>query len=122
MDDKRTYKTHKEYGEDMSYENEAQHKWNSRGDSDLTKQIEELQSKLEDKDIKVVNLTNLEEIHRKTNGDLRVELQKKDKEIYDLKKEMAMVRETAQIDLLTKDKEIGRLMKKINESGEYGKK
>jgi hypothetical protein len=32
-----------------------------------------------------------------------------------LKKETALVREQAQIDILTKDKELGRLYKKINE-------
>ena len=38
-----------------------------------------------------------------------------DKEIGTLKKEMALVREQAQIDILEKDRELGRAYKKINE-------
>ena len=37
------------------------------------------------------------------------------KEIETVKKEMALVREQAQIDILTKDQELGRLYKKIND-------
>jgi len=49
----------------------------------------------------------------------RIEKVMKDakKEIERLKKEMALVREQAQIDILTKDQELGRLYKKINELG-----
>ena len=39
-----------------------------------------------------------------------------------LKKEMALVREQAQIDILTKDQELGRLYKKINELSDDTKK
>ena len=37
-------------------------------------------------------------------------------------KEMALVREQAQIDILTKDQELGRLYKKINELSNGTKK
>tara|TARA_R110002051_G_scaffold142182_1_gene215427 strand:- start:199 stop:471 length:273 start_codon:yes stop_codon:yes gene_type:complete len=79
--DKRTYKSLKEHGNDISYENEVHHSIKEdRGSSDLTLKIDKLE-----------------------------------KENYQLKKDNAMVRETCQVDLLVKDQEIGRLMKKINE-------
>ena len=86
MDDKRTYKTHKEYSEDMSYENEVKHDMGGKGSLDLTKQLEE-----------------------------------KNKKIEELKKEIDLMADRQQIELLEKDrdltfkdKEIGRLMAKIN--------
>ena len=86
MDDKRTYKPHKEYSEDMSYENEAKHDMGVKGSLDLTKQLEE-----------------------------------KNKTIEELKKEIDLMADRQQIemlekdrDLTIKDKEIGRLMAKIN--------
>ena len=86
MDDKRTYKTHKEYGEDMSYENESKHDMEFKGSLDLTKQLEE-----------------------------------KNKKIEELKKEIDLMADRQQIEMLEKDrdlelkdKEIGRLMAKIN--------
>ena len=100
--------------EDKTYENEVTPIVNDdRGSLDLTRQIEEL-------NIKVKNLDGLEKIHRETNGDLRVHILKLDKEIYELKKDNAMIRETCQIDLLVKDQEIGRLMNKINELTKKG--
>ena len=84
--DKRTYKSIKEYGDDISYENEVDHSTtDDRGTLDLTRQID----------------------------DLKKEIDKLEKENYQLKKDMAMEKETHQIDLLVKDQEIGRLMKKV---------
>ena len=42
MREKRTYEKQKEHGEDMSYESEVEHKFDDRGQNDLTKTIEEL--------------------------------------------------------------------------------
>ena len=95
--------------EDKTYENEVTPIFNDdRGSLDLTRQIEEL-------NIKVKNLDGLEKIHRETNGDLRVHILKLDKEIYELKKDMAFQKENHQMDIIQKDNEIGRLIKKITE-------
>ena len=79
-----------------------------RGSLDLTKQIDELNKK-------VKNLNGLEKIHKETNGDLRIHILKLDKEIYQLKKDMAIEKENHQINIMEKDNEIGRLIKKITE-------
>ena len=95
--------------EDKTYENEVTPIFNDdRGSLDLTRQIEEL-------NIKVKNLDGLEKIHRETNGDLRLHILKLDREIYELKKNMAFQKETHQMDIMEKDNEIGRLIKKITE-------
>jgi len=95
--------------EDKTYENEVTPIFNDdRGSLDLTRQIEEL-------NIKVKNLDGLEKIHRETNGDLRLHILKLDREIYELKKNMAFQKETHQMDIMQKDNEIGRLIKKITE-------
>ena len=95
--------------EDKTYENEVTPIVNDdRGSLDLTRQIEEL-------NIKIKNLDGLEKIHRETNGDLRVHILKLDKEIYQLKKDMAIDKENHQINIIEKDNEIGRLIKKITE-------
>ena len=95
--------------EDKTYENEVTPIFNDdRGSLDLTRQIEEL-------NIKVKNLDGLEKIHRETNGDLRLHILKLDREIYELKKDMAFQKETHQMDIMQKDNEIGRLIKKITE-------
>mgnify|MGYP003681159649 FL=1 len=94
--------------EDKTYENEVKPTLDDRGSLDLTKQIDEL-------NIKVKNLDGLEKIHRETNGDLRVHILKLDKEIYQLKKDMAFQKETNEMDIIQKDNEIGRLIKKITE-------
>ena len=57
----------------------------------------------------------LKKIHRETNGDLRIHILKLDKEIYQLKKDMAFQKETNEMDIMQKDNEIGRLIKKITE-------
>jgi len=79
-----------------------------RGSLDLTKQIDELNKK-------VKNLNGLEKIHKETNGDLRIHILKLDKEIYQLKKDMAIEKENHQMNIMEKDNEIGRLIKKITE-------
>ena len=95
--------------EDKTYENEVRPLLNDdRGSLDLTKQIDEL-------NIKVKNLDGLEKIHKETNGDLRVHILKLDKEIYQLKRDMAFQKENHQMDIMEKDNEIGRLIKKITE-------
>jgi predicted RNase H-like nuclease (RuvC/YqgF family) len=97
--------------EDKTYENEVIPTSDDRGSLDLTKQIDELTKK-------VKNLDGLEKIHRKTNGDLRLHILKLDREIYELKKDIAFQKETYQIDMIQKDNEIGRLIKKITENGD----
>jgi len=95
--------------EDKTYENEVRPLLNDdRGSLDLTKQIDEL-------NIKVKNLDGLEKIHKETNGDLRLHILKLDREIYQLKKDMAIEKENHQINIMEKDNEIGRLIKKITE-------
>ena len=95
--------------EDKTYENEVRPLLNDdRGSLDLTKQIDEL-------NIKVKNLDGLEKIHKETNGDLRLHILKLDREIYELKKNMSFQKETHQMDIMEKDNEIGRLIKKITE-------
>ena len=95
--------------EDKTYENEVRPLLNDdRGSLDLTKQIDELNKK-------VKNLDGLEKIHKETNGDLRLHILKLDREIYQLKKDMAIEKENHQMNIMEKDNEIGRLIKKITE-------
>ena len=94
--------------EDKTYENEVKPTSDDRGSLDLTLVIENLNQKIK-------NLSGLEKIHKETNGDLRIHILKLDKKIYELKKDMAFQKETHQIDIMEKDNEIGRLIKKITE-------
>ena len=94
--------------EDKTYENEVKPTSDDRGSLDLTLVIENLNQKIK-------NLSGLEKIHKETNGDLRIHILKLDKEIYQLKKDMAFQKENHQIDIMEKDNEIGRLIKKITE-------
>ena len=95
--------------EDKTYENEVNHYIkDDRGSLDLTRQLDELNKKLK-------NLEGLEKIHKQTNGDLRIHILKLDKEIYQLKKDMAIEKENHQMNIMEKDNEIGRLIKKITE-------
>ena len=95
--------------EDKTYENEVNHSIkDDRGSLDLNRQLDELNKK-------VKNLEGLEKIHKETNGDLRVHILKLDKEIYQLKRDMAFQKENHQMDIMEKDNEIGRLIKKITE-------
>jgi hypothetical protein len=94
--------------EDKTYENEVKPTSDDRGSLDLTLVIENLNKKIK-------NLSGLEKIHKETNGDLRIHILKLDKEIYQLKKDMAFQKETNEMDIIQKDNEIGRLIKKITE-------
>ena len=94
--------------EDKTYENEVKPTSDDRGSLDLTLVIENLNQKIK-------NLSGLEKIHKETNGDLRIHILKLDKEIYQLKKDMAFQKENHQMNIMEKDNEIGRLMKKITE-------
>ena len=94
--------------EDKTYENEVKPTSDDRGSLDLTLVIENLNQKIK-------NLSGLEKIHKETNGDLRIHILKLDKEIYQLKKDMAFQKENHQMDIVEKDNEIGRLIKKITE-------
>ena len=67
MRDKRTYTKQKEHGEDMSYESEVEHKFDDRGDLDLTKQIDVLKARIAD-------LESIEETHKKLNQELHKEI------------------------------------------------
>ena len=64
--DKRTYKSIKEHATDISFENETREtrETDDRGDLDLTKQIEELKARIK-------SLDEINESHKKLNGDLR---------------------------------------------------
>ena len=61
------YKYQKEHGEDMTYESEVEHKFDDRGQHDLTKQIDMLKAR-------VADLESIEETHRKLNQELRKEI------------------------------------------------
>jgi|TARA_X000001382_G_C3147765_1_gene171849 hypothetical protein len=52
--------------------------------------------------------------------DLTKQLEVKNEKIESLLKEIDILRDQHQIEMLEKDVEIGRLMKKINEKGFYG--
>ena len=68
------------------------------------------------KRLKEINyFETIEEVKNEADTLMINKIQKHYKEMEDLKKEMAFVREQAQVDILTKDQELGRLYKKINE-------
>ena len=121
MSDKRTYKSHKEHGLDITYENEIQHKMDDRGNLDLTKQIDTLKAEKVALYKQVKELRNLEEGHQKLNGQLRIEIlqlkEQKEKILKD--QDIKNDQHTIEIlqkdkDLALKDKEIGKLMGKIS--------
>ena len=56
-----------------------------RGPLDLQSKLERLQQEVNDLSQKMQNLSGLEEIHRKNNGDLRVHITKLEREIRQLK-------------------------------------
>tara|TARA_R110002012_G_scaffold198465_1_gene367332 strand:- start:103 stop:456 length:354 start_codon:yes stop_codon:yes gene_type:complete len=115
MSDKRTYKSHKEHGEDMTYESEVKHKMDDRGNLDLTKQIDTLKAEKVALYEKVKNLQNLEEGHQKLNGELRLEVANLKQEIEKLKKDQDILNDQNTFNILEKDNEIGRLMKKLQD-------
>ena len=105
MDDKRTYKTHKEYSEDMSYENEGK-----IVKLDLTKQIGDLKQEIEASKDKLAEACNMCAGYRQ-----EIEKIKKNQDIINDRFQIEMLEKDR--DLTIKDKEIGRLMAKVN----YGK-
>jgi|TARA_R100001460_G_scaffold108185_1_gene158561 predicted nucleic acid-binding Zn-ribbon protein len=115
MSDKRTYKSHKEHGEDMTYESEVKHKMDDRGNLDLTKQIDTLKAEKVALYEKVKNLQNLEEGHQKLNGELRLEVVNLKEELEKYKKDQDIKNDQHTIEVLQKDNEIGRLMKKLQD-------
>ena len=115
MSDKRTYKSHKEHGLDITYENEVQHKMDDRGNLDLTKQIDTLKAEKVALYEKVKNLQTLEEDHQKLNGKLRLEVASIKEELEKFKKDQDIKNDQHTIELLEKDNEIGRLMKKLQD-------
>jgi hypothetical protein len=115
MSDKRTYKSHKEHGLDITYENEVQHKMDDRGNLDLTKQIDTLKAEKVALYEKVKNLQTLEEDHQKLNGKLRLEVANIKEELERFKKDQDIKNDQHTIELLEKDNEIGRLMKKLQD-------
>ena len=115
MSDKRTYKSHKEHGEDMTYESEVKHRMDDRGNLDLTKQIDVLKAEKVALYESVKNLQNLEEGHQKLNGELRLEIVKLNEEKEKLLKDQDIKNDQHTIELLQKDNEIGRLMKKLQD-------
>ena len=64
---------------------------------------------------KVKNIQNLEDDHQKLNGKLRLEVANLKQEIEKLKKDQDIKNDQYTFDMLEKDNEIGRLMKKITE-------
>ena len=115
MSDKRTYKSHKEHGEDMTYESEVKHRMDDRGNLDLTKQIDTLKAEKVALYEKVKNLQNLEDGHQKLNGELRLEVANLQQEIEKLKKDQDILNDQNTFNILEKDNEIGRLMKKLQD-------
>jgi hypothetical protein len=115
MSDKRTYKSHKEHGEDMTYESEVKHRMDDRGNLDLTKQIDVLKAEKVALYESVKNLQNLEEGHQKLNGKLRLEIIDIKEELEKFKKDQDIKNDQHTIELLEKDNEIGRLMKKLQD-------
>ena len=115
MSDKRTYKSHKEHGEDMTYESEVKHRMDDRGNLDLTKKIDVLKAEKVALYESVKNLKNLEEGHKKLNGELRLEITKLNEEKEKILKDQDIKNDQHTIELLEKDNEIGRLMKKLQD-------
>ena len=115
MSDKRTYIKLQDHGSDISFENEVKYEQDDRGSLDLTKQIETLTAEKVALYEKVKNIQNLEDDHQKLNGKLRLEVANLKQEIEKLKKDQDIKNDQYTFDILEKDNEIGRLMKKITE-------
>ena len=115
MSDKRTYKSHKEHGEDMTYESEVKHRMDDRGNLDITKQIDTLKAEKVALYEKVKNLQSLEDGHQKLNGELRLEVANLQQQIEKIKKDQDIKNDQFTFDMLEKDNEIGRLMKKLQD-------
>ena len=117
MSEKRTYTHLKDYSNDISYENEVEFKSDDRGNLDLTKQIDTLKAEKVALYKQVKDLRNLEEGHQKLNGNLRLEIVKLKEDKEKILKDQDLKNDQHTIDMLEKDNEIGRLMKKITERG-----
>ena len=117
MSEKRTYTHIKDHGNDISYENEIGFKNDDRGNLDLTKQIDSLKAEKVALYKQVKDLRNLEEGHQKLNGELRLEIVKLTEDKEKILKDQDLKNDQHTIDMLEKDNEIGRLMKKITERG-----
>lgn len=115
MSHKRTYKSHKEHGEDMTYESEVKHRMDDRGNLDLTKQIDTLKAEKVALYEKVKSLQTLEDDHQKLNGQLRLEVANLQQEIEKIKKDQDILNDQNTFNILEKDNEIGRLMKKLQD-------
>ena len=63
----------------------------------------------------MIDLKNRYEVLMKKNQNLSFRVSELEEEIESLKKEMAIIKEDYQAEIMRKDKEIGRLMKKIND-------
>jgi GTP1/Obg family GTP-binding protein len=76
-------------GEDLTYENEMNKVKASLSDvEDAKKEADKLMiNKVTEYENKISSLKNLEEIHRKNNGDLRIHIHKLEKEIVELKRD-----------------------------------
>ena len=81
-------------GEDLTFENELTKITASLSDKankkveDAKKEADKLMiNKVTEYENKISSLKNLEEIHRKNNGDLRVHIRKLEKEIVELKRD-----------------------------------
>ena len=115
MSEKRTYTHLKDYSNDISYENEVEFKSDDRGNLDLTKQIDTLKAEKVALYEKVKNLQNLEDGHQKLNGELRLEVANLQQQIEKIKKDQDIKNDQFTFDMLEKDNEIGRLMKKLQD-------
>tara|TARA_R100000687_G_scaffold13755_1_gene10600 strand:- start:224 stop:421 length:198 start_codon:yes stop_codon:yes gene_type:complete len=63
----------------------------------------------------MIDLKNRYEVLMKKNQNLSFRVSELEEEIESLKKETAIIKEDYQAEIMRKDKEIGRLMKKIND-------
>ena len=70
----------------------------------LSNQNKLLKQKLKEAVSKIKRLQGLEAHHLKDNGDLRVEIRKLEKQNFQLKKDIEIVRENLQAELLSKGK------------------
>jgi len=119
MSEKRTYTHLKDYTSDISYENEIKFKSDDRGNLDLTKQIDILKAEKVALYQQVKELRNVEEDHQKLNGKLRLEIVQLKEEKEKILKDQDLKNDQHTIDMLEKDNEIGRLMKKITERKQW---
>jgi len=110
MSDRSTYKSHKEHNKNMTLENKIKDSIDDRGNLDLTKQIDTLKAEK-------VALQKLEDEHQKLNGELRLENKTLNEEKLKILKDQDIKNDQHTCDILEKDMEIGRLMKKITEKG-----